>query len=183
MALYLAFGEVHSNWARARLGGGESEVSELRRSLAAYVDQGNKNWAPLFQGLLAELEAEARDVDGALRRVDEALALANETGEHWTDAVLHRIRGQILLKRDPAKTAPAEETFQTAIAVAQAQRARKLSNCKRLCRLRNSTSPLPAPLTLTPYSRPRSRVFRQRRRCQRSPRRRRCSRHWAKPTR
>ena len=28
-----------------------------------------------------------------MRRIDEALALANETGEHWTDALLHRIRG------------------------------------------------------------------------------------------
>ena len=153
MALYLAFGEVHSNWARARLGGGESEVSELRRSLAAYVDQGNKNWAPLFQGLLAELEAEARDVDGALRRVDEALALANETGEHWTDAVLHRIRGQILLKRDPAKTAPAEETFQTAIAVAQAQRARsfELQAALPLAKLYQSTArPADAHAVLAP---------------------------------
>ena len=55
---------------------------------------------------------------------DEALALANETGECWTDALLHRIRGEILLKRDPANSAPAEEAFQTAIAIAKGQSAR-----------------------------------------------------------
>jgi predicted ATPase len=124
MALYVGYGEVHSNWARARLGDGQGGVSELRRALAAYVDQGNKLWAPLFQGRLAELEAEGEDAEGALRGIDEALALANETRERVTDALLHRIRGEILLKRNPANTAPAEEAFLAAIAVARAQRAR-----------------------------------------------------------
>jgi predicted ATPase len=124
MALYLAFGEVHSNWARAWLGDGESGITGLREALAAYLGQGNKLWAPLFQGRLAELEADGDDADGALRRIDEALALANETGEHWTDALLHRIHGAILLKRDPANTAPAEEAFLAAVAIAQAQKAR-----------------------------------------------------------
>jgi hypothetical protein len=49
--------------------------------------------------------------------------LAQKTGEHWTDAFLHRIRGETLLKRDPANTSPAEEAFLTAIAVAQQQNA------------------------------------------------------------
>jgi predicted ATPase len=123
MALWLAFGEVQSSWARARLGDGETEITELRRALAAYFDTGNKLLAPLFQGQLAELEAEGNDADGALRRIDEALALANETGEHWTDSLLHRIRGAILLKRNPPNTAPAEDAYQTAIAIAQAQKA------------------------------------------------------------
>jgi predicted ATPase len=78
----------------------------------------------MFQGLLAELEAGAEDADGALTRIDAALALAGETGEHWTDAFLHRIRGEILYKRDPANTVPAEEAFLTAIAIAQRQKAR-----------------------------------------------------------
>jgi hypothetical protein len=54
-----------------------------------------------------------------VRWLDEALALAKETGAHGTDAFLHRIRGEILLKRDPANTAPAEEALLTAIAIAQ----------------------------------------------------------------
>ena len=49
---------------------------------------------------------------------------AGETGEHWTDAFLHRIRGEILLQRDPANTGPAEEAFLTAIAIAQQQKAK-----------------------------------------------------------
>jgi hypothetical protein len=92
--------------------------------LTTYLGYGNKVFAPLFQGRLAELEAEGNDAEAALPRIDAALALANETGEHWTDSPLHRIRGDILLKRNPANPAPAEEAFLAAIAVAEAQKAR-----------------------------------------------------------
>ena len=37
---------------------------------------------------------------------------------------MHRIRGEILLKCDPAKTAAAEQSLQAAIAIAQQQKAR-----------------------------------------------------------
>ena len=79
--------------------------------------------------------------DGALTRIDEALALANETGERQSDAFLHRIRGEILLKRDPTNTAPAEEAFLTAIAVAQQQKARsfELRAALSLAKLYQST--------------------------------------------
>ena len=124
MALYLAFGSVHASWARARLSDREAGVTELRGAVAAYGDQGNRLYVPFYQGLLAEIEGEEQSADRALARIDEALALAGATGEHWSDAFLHRIRGEILLKRDPANPAAAEEAFFTAIAVAQQQKAR-----------------------------------------------------------
>ena len=66
--------------------------------------------------MLAELEAETLGADSALARIDEALA-SREQVEHRCDlAFLHRLRGEILLKRDPTNPAPAEEAFQTAIA-------------------------------------------------------------------
>ncbi len=57
-------------------------------------------------------------------RINEALMLSTETGEQWTDAVLHRIRGEVLLKRDPTNSVPAEVAFLTAIAIAREQKAR-----------------------------------------------------------
>ena len=141
MALYLARGEILWNWALARLGDRQSGMTGLREALATYLGRGNKRDAPLFQGLLAELEAEGDDADGALRRIDEALALANEQGGRWTDALLHRLRGAILLRRDPANTAPAGEAFLAAIAVAQAQKAKsfELQAALSLGRLYQST--------------------------------------------
>src|SRR5262249_28335572 len=40
------------------------------------------------------------------------------------EAEMHRIRAEILLKRGPANTAPAEQSLQAAIAIAQSQKAR-----------------------------------------------------------
>jgi predicted ATPase len=113
----------------------------FRQALAAYIDQGNKVDVPFFQGLLAEIEAQD-DAEGALTRIDEALAFAGETGDRWSDAFLHRLRGEILLKRDPANTAPAEDAFLTAIAIAQQHKARsfELRAALDLARLYNSTS-------------------------------------------
>jgi class 3 adenylate cyclase/predicted ATPase len=123
---FAVWGALSSAWASARLGDGETGVNEFREALQAYISQGNKGHLPLYQGQLAEFEAEGQDVDAALARIDAALSCARATGEHWTDAFLHRIRGEILLKRDPANTASAEEALLAAIEVAQQQKARSL---------------------------------------------------------
>jgi class 3 adenylate cyclase/tetratricopeptide (TPR) repeat protein len=101
LTLFAAFGALQSAWANARRDGHETGVMELRQALTVVIDQGNKIFVPFFQGVLAEIEAQG-DPEGSLIRLDEALALAGETGEHWSDAFLHRCRGEILLKRDPA---------------------------------------------------------------------------------
>ena len=120
LAHFALWGALPNAWARADRG---TRTAELREALEAYT--GGQH-LPLYQGLLAELEAEGQGAEAAVARIDGALTLADETGEHWADAFLHRIRGEILLKRDPANTAPAEEAFLTAIAIAQRQKAKKL---------------------------------------------------------
>jgi predicted ATPase len=114
---------------------------QLRQALAAYTDQGNKFLVPFFQGSLAEIEAQD-DAVGALSWTEEAIALAGKTGERWSDAFLHRLRGRILLKLDPVNIAPAKDAFLTAITIAQQQKARsfELRAALDLARLYNSTS-------------------------------------------
>jgi len=124
LATYVGLGTMSRGWARARLGERENGIAELRDGLSAFIQQGNKTFVPFFQGLLAEIEADEEGAEGDLTRLDEALALAGQTGEHWSDALLHRIRGEILFKRDPANTGPAEEAFLAAIAIAQQQKAK-----------------------------------------------------------
>jgi predicted ATPase len=121
---YLALGFAIASWARARLGEREAGLTGLREWLQEYLNQRNKLFVPFCQGLFAQVEADSDNADVALTRVENALSLARDTGEHWSDAFLHRIRGEILLKRDSANTAPAEEAFLTAISVAQQQKAK-----------------------------------------------------------
>jgi adenylate cyclase len=140
LTYYAASGALHSAWASARLDGRGIGATELRQALTAYTDQGNKVSVPFYQGLLAEIEAQD-DAEGALTRIEQALSLAGETGEHWSDAFLHRLGGEILLKLDRANTATAEDAFLTAIAVAQHQKARsfELRAALSLAKLYHST--------------------------------------------
>jgi predicted ATPase len=124
MKLFLASADVYGSWARTRLRDHPASAKQFQQALVAYVEQGDKIWLPLYQGRLAEIEADGEGIEEALARIDGALALAAETREHWSDSLLHRIRGEILLNGDPVNTALAEEAFLTAINVAQRQRAR-----------------------------------------------------------
>jgi adenylate cyclase len=124
MDFYVAISRLYLSWARGRLGDAQSAADELRRSLDAYASQGNRLGVPYLLGCLAELEAAAGDAARALALIDEGLAMADEGGQQVCDAFLHRLRGDILLKRDLTKTAPAEEAHQTAIVIAKRQGAR-----------------------------------------------------------
>ena len=64
------------------------------------------------------------NLKSALGAIDRAIAETERTGQCWYEAETRRIRGEILLKRHPASTVPAEEAFLTAIAAAQQQKAR-----------------------------------------------------------
>jgi predicted ATPase len=141
MDLWVAFGEVFAAWARGRRHDSQAGAPVLRRALAYYLNQGNKLLAPLFHGKLAEFESETNGLDAALTLIDEGLGFSEETSERFSDPYLHRLRGDILLKRDPANPAPAEEAFRAAVAIAQAQKARsfELQAALSLAKLYQST--------------------------------------------
>ena len=123
--LFMVFARVCAGWARASLGQSSALQNEFQQALAAYTGEGNKFDVPFFLGLLAAIQMETQgEKESAAARIDEALALAQQTGERWSDAFLYRLRGEILLKLDSTNTARAEGAFRTAIAVAQRQGAR-----------------------------------------------------------
>src|SRR5262249_12413439 len=98
-------------------------LTEMRRGLAIVREQGHLLFLPIFEAALAEAEASAGEIDAGLRRLDNALAESERTEQRWCEAEMHRIRGEILLKRDPADTS-AHEYLQQPIAFGQAPRAR-----------------------------------------------------------
>jgi predicted ATPase len=141
MEYYANYGEVLSAWARFRLSLPQADPAELRHAIADHVNRGNVLVVPWFLGLLAACEADALNLDVASSTIEEALGRASETGQGWHDAFLHRVRGDILLKRDPADPALAEESYKTAIAVAREQGARswELLGALLLAKLHQST--------------------------------------------
>jgi predicted ATPase len=102
----------------------EAGLAEMRRGIAICREQGQLVWLSAPEAALAIAEASAGETDAGLRRLDDALVELERTEQHWYEAEIHRIRGEILMKRDPADTAAAEQPLQAAIAIAQSQKAR-----------------------------------------------------------
>ncbi len=96
----------------------------MRQGLALCREQGIELYIPLIATALAEAEAEADEVDAALAVVDRTIKDNKRTGQRWFEAESHRVRGEILLRHDPADPAPAKEAFLAAIIIAQQQKAR-----------------------------------------------------------
>jgi class 3 adenylate cyclase/tetratricopeptide (TPR) repeat protein len=122
MPFWLANAKASVARARVRLNDPAGGAVEFEQALAALTESAGGDW--LDRALLAERELRTRGVDGALARIDEALALARRQEFQFNLPFAHLLRGEILFKRDSDDPAPAEEAFQTAIAVAREQGAR-----------------------------------------------------------
>src|SRR5271168_572061 len=96
----------------------------MHQALVALGEQKIIVFVPLLGAVLAIAEAEGGQGEAALRTLDAALATSDRTGHRAFDAELHRARGELLLRMDASNTAPAEEAFLAAIAIARGQKAR-----------------------------------------------------------
>ena len=117
-------------------------AAEVRQALTAFVDQDIR----VNLGFYTDCSRSSRPKRWdrrALARIDEAFRLSNQV-EHRCSPFLHRFRGEILLKRDPANPAPAEEAFVAAIDIGKEQGARSpvLLAALALAKLYQSTSRL-----------------------------------------
>jgi len=121
---FAGFAVFFQGWAKSADGAEESSLAKMRHGIALEREQGSVWLLPSFEAALAEAEASAGETDAGLRRLDDALAELERTEQRSYEAEMRRIRAEILLKRDPANTAAAEQSLQAAIAVAQSQKAR-----------------------------------------------------------
>ena len=119
-----AFGTLLEGWATSQKGVSGGGLQAMRRGVELLEEQNVLMFHGLVRIALSEAEAKAGDSARGLAILDEALATCDREGFRAFEAELHRARGEILLERDPASPAPAEEALLTAIAVAKQQGAR-----------------------------------------------------------
>ena len=141
MPHYISAAKMFSFWAQGALFDGEAGLSGLRQTLADYLEAGNRFCAPFALALRADLEARNGRAEDALASADAGLSLAKETLEHWSNSLLYRRKGLILLQWAPSDAAPAEDAFCSAIEIARRQGARSfgLLAALSLAKLRQST--------------------------------------------
>ena len=109
LPLFRAFGVFLEGWASAASRAPGSGLEDMRRGVELLREQNVLLFDGLLKIALAEAEARAGDPDRALAVLDEAVATSDRTGRRAFEAELHRVRGEMLLERDPANPAPAEE--------------------------------------------------------------------------
>lgn len=122
---YLAWADVLLAWANARQSPGADAVAAMQAAVEGFHATGARLRLPLYLGMLAECLGDVGHTEAALAALDQAHEHAERTGEHWLDAELHRLRGELLLRRG-GNLAEAEASLVRAVEVAAAQRARPL---------------------------------------------------------
>jgi predicted ATPase len=125
-AYYLAWGTTMQGWARAAPGQDEEGMAQIRRGLAALRATGAALRLPYYLALLAEACGQTGLAAEGLTLLAEALAHAHNTGESWTEAELHRLKGELLLTLSADNHAEAEGCLRQALDVARHQQAKSL---------------------------------------------------------
>ena len=98
LPFFIAYGTVECGWVRARLGDPDEGVAQMRQGLDSLRQQGNTLVRPFYSALLAELEAEAGEIDAAVATINRALAETERTGQRTFEAEAHRIRGRYFVE-------------------------------------------------------------------------------------
>ena len=111
-------------WALVRQGQPEEGIAQMRAGLLAYRATGAELESSHWLGLLAEASCDAGCAKEGLRTVAEALDHIGQTGIVYYEPELHRLRGELLLRSDPADALQAEACFHRALEIARRQQAK-----------------------------------------------------------
>jgi predicted ATPase len=135
-AYWRALGTIYRGWVAVINGDVAEGISLLRNGVAAHRATGAETGTPYHFALLAAACEIAGKVEEALFLLDEALQIANRTGERWFLAELHRQKGQLLLRQGQSEAA--EELYHKALSIAAEQEAKlwELRAAVSLARLR-----------------------------------------------
>jgi adenylate cyclase len=131
LSFWLAGGRILEAWTQAQGDSATGAVLQLRQGLADWRSIGSVTYETYFLGLLAEMLLGSGQFDDARGTIDEALALAERTGERFYQAELYRLRGTLVLGRGSEPTfeccQSAEGDFRRALEIATEQEAKSLA--------------------------------------------------------
>lgn len=121
-AFYRAWGTIFLGWGMVRNRDVTGGLALLRSGSAAYRASGAKLWVPYFIALLARAYGIAGEIETGLILFDDALQIAERTGERWFAAELNRHKGRLLLRQGHSEAA--EELYRKALSIAAEQGAK-----------------------------------------------------------
>jgi len=107
-------------------GSGEAEagIAEMQQAIVDLAQIGSGIGAPQILAMLAEGLRKVGRHDEALGALGLGLAQAEQQGQHYYDAELHRLRAEILLDMDGTAAPEAEALFGQSLEIARRQEAK-----------------------------------------------------------
>ena len=122
--LWLGLGRVLRGWARVESGEGEAGIAEMQQAMVELAGLGSGIAAPWLHLWLAEGLRKVGRHDEALGALGLGVAQAEQQGQHFYDAELHRLRAEILLDTDGNAGEEAEALFGRSLEIARRQEAK-----------------------------------------------------------
>ena len=121
---WAAGGRILAGWANTHVGDSRRGLEQFHAGLSAWRGSGALIWVPYYLALEADAQIRLGRPELALRKINEAIAMAGQTGERWSSAELLRIKAGILLSSDPPNVAEAEALLVDGLEIAGEQDAR-----------------------------------------------------------
>jgi class 3 adenylate cyclase/predicted ATPase len=136
-----SYGLMLQAWLMADGGSVAEAIPNVISATDAMRSTGATAYAPWYLAFLAQAHADRGELAEARRRIAEALAIAETTGETWCEADIHRIAGEIALAPPDRNLEAAEAHFERALRVARQQKATsfELRAATAIARLRHDS--------------------------------------------
>ena len=122
--LFLGVGRVLRGWARVQSGDREAGLAETQQTIGEWAASGSGLGAPQFFAMLAASLRKVGRHNDALSALARGMARAEEQGQHFYDAELHRLRAEILLDMDGNGVEEVDALFNQALEIARRQEAK-----------------------------------------------------------
>ncbi len=136
-----ALSEIYLGWADAVAGDLERGIERIGKYKTELEASGCEYMYDRCLSFIAIALGRMGRFDEALKAIDESFSFTERTGQHYYEAELHRLEGELLLARNRSDAARAERYFRSAIDIAREQQARswELRAATSLARLAKGT--------------------------------------------
>ena len=124
--MWLGFGRVIGGWSAGTQIAYKDGLQLIQQGLENLETTAPNPWRPGFLLLLAEVHLNGGETQQALSTLENALQLAEQTGERIWIAGIHLLFGKVILSQDSNNLQDAEARFQQALNVATDQGAKSL---------------------------------------------------------
>ncbi|QIO32029.1 adenylate/guanylate cyclase domain-containing protein [Bradyrhizobium sp. 1(2017)] len=121
MPLYVAAGTYLNGLARWRAGDRIAGLADMRHGWTLLQENDCYLCEPFWGMHVAVANAEVGQVETGLDILNELIARTGQTGQHWLDAELHRVRGELLLRLVSPDDSGAENALTRSLEIARGQ--------------------------------------------------------------